>query len=146
MHGTELRTVIAVTVLLASIAVVYALASASVRLDNIVSIKTLGVGVYWDSSCSQVASSINWGLADSGAVKNVTVYISNEGNAPTTFSLQTDNWNPANASNYISLNWNYSGQTVSPNQVLAVTLSLTISSSIHDITSSSFMTTISGVS
>jgi hypothetical protein len=91
MHSKELKTVTAVTVLLASMAVVYALTSASVRLDNVVSVKPLGVGVYWDSGCGQTASSMNWGLVDSGAVKNITVYVRNEGNAPITFSLHTDN-------------------------------------------------------
>jgi hypothetical protein len=145
MRGIELRIVIAIAALLASMAVVYALTSVSVRLGNVVSVKALGVGVYWDSGCNQTALSISWGLTDSGAVKNVTVYIRNEGNTPVTFSLHTDNWNPANAANYISLGWSYSGQTVSPNQVLAVTLSLSISPNIKEITSSSFTTTISAI-
>ena len=145
MRGIELRAVIAIAVLLASMAIVYALTSVSVRLGNVVSVKALGVGVYWDSGCNQTALSIDWGLIDSGAVKNVTVYVRNEGNAPITLSLRTDSWNPANATSYISLSWSYSGQTVSPNQVLVVTLSLSISSSIQEITSSSFATTISAV-
>lgn len=53
MNGKELRTVIVLTTLLASIAVVYALTSASIRLDDVVFVKALGVGVYRDSGCSQ---------------------------------------------------------------------------------------------
>jgi archaellum component FlaG (FlaF/FlaG flagellin family) len=145
LRTPESKIVIAVAVLLASTVAVNALTSLSVHLDNVVSIKAFGVSVYWDSECNQTASSINWGVTDSGAVKNLTVYIRNEGNAPITLSLFTDNWNPASAANYISLSWSYSGQTVSPNQVLAVTLSLSISSSIKEITSSSFTTTISAI-
>jgi hypothetical protein len=109
-----------------------------VYLSSVGTVKALGVGVYWDNACSQAVSSIDWGLAEPGAVKNVTVYNRNEGNAPITLSLQTSNWSPANASDYISLSWNYGGQTIGPNQVVAVTLSLSISSSIEGITTFSF--------
>jgi hypothetical protein len=134
----ELTKIGVFAIVLASIAVVYALTSVSVYLSSVGTVKALGVGVYWDSGCSQTVSSIDWGSAEPGAVKNVTVYIRNEGNAPITLSLQTANWNPADATDYISLSWNYGGQTIDPNQVLAVTLSLSISSNIQGITSFSF--------
>jgi hypothetical protein len=125
-------------IVLASIAVVYALTSVSMYLSSVGTVKTLGVGVYWDSGCSQTVSGIDWGLAEPGAVKNVMVYMRNEGNAPITLSLHTANWNPANATNYISLSWDYGGQTIGANQVVAVTLSLSISSNIQGITTFSF--------
>jgi len=134
----ELTKIGVFAIVLASIAVVYALTSVSVHLSSVGTVKALGVGVYWDSGCSQTVSSIDWGLAEPGAVKNVTVYIRNEGNAPITLSLQTANWNPANAADYISLSWNYGGQTIGANQVVAVTLSLSISSNIQGITTFSF--------
>jgi hypothetical protein len=130
---------------LASIAVVYALTSVSVYLSSIGTVKALGVGVYWDNGCSQAVSSIDWGLADPGSVKNVTIYIRNEGTAPITLSLQTSNWNPPNAANYISLSWNYNGQAINANQVIAVTPSLSVSPNIQGITSFSFDITISAV-
>jgi len=126
------------TIFTAGVMVVNGLTSTSVRLSSSGSVKALGVGVYWDSACSQTVSSIDWGLADPGSVKNVTIYIRNEGNAPITLSLQTANWNPANATNYISLSWDYGGQAIGANQVLAVTLSLSISSNIQGITTFSF--------
>jgi hypothetical protein len=134
----ELTKIGVFAIVLASIAVVYALTSVSVHLSSVGTVKALGVGVYWDSGCSQTVSSIDWGLAEPGAVKNVTVYARNEGNAPITLSVQTANWNPANATNYISLSWNYGGQAIGANQVVAVTLSLSISSSIQGITTFSF--------
>jgi hypothetical protein len=140
----ELTKIGVVAIVLASMAVVYALTSVSVYLSSVGTVKALGVGVYWDSGCSQTVSSIDWGLAEPGAVKNVTVYTRNEGNAPITLSLQTANWNPPNAADYISLSWNYSGQTIAANQVVAVTLSLSISSSIQGITSFSFDIAITG--
>jgi hypothetical protein len=141
----ELTKIGVFAIVLASIAVVYALTSVSVYLSSVGTVKALGVGVYWDNGCSQAVSSIDWGLAEPGAVKNVTVYIRNEGNAPITLLLQTSNWNPTNAADYISLSWNYSGQTIGANQVLAVTLSLSVSPNIQGITSFSFDIIISAV-
>jgi len=137
MHGLRVGWVV-LTAFVASMVVVYGLMSASVYLQSVGTVKALGVGVYWDSGCSQTVSSIDWGLAEPGAVKNVTVYIRNEGNAPITLSLQTTNWNPSNATDYISFSWNYSGQTIDLNHVIGVTLSLSISSNIEGITTFSF--------
>jgi hypothetical protein len=135
----SLRASLAIlTIFTAGIMVVYGLTSTSVRLSSSGSVKALGVGVYWDSACSQTVSGIDWGSSDPGSVKNVTVYIRNEGTAPITLSLQTANWNPAEAEDYISLSWDYGGQAIGVNQVLTVTLSLSISSNIQGITTFSF--------
>ncbi|MEM2742101.1 MAG: hypothetical protein QXD95_08160 [Nitrososphaeria archaeon] len=126
------------TIVLASMSIVYGLMFTSVYLQNVGNIKALGVGVYWDSVCSQTVSSIDWGLAEPGSVKNVTIYIRNEGNAPITLSLQTANWNPPTAASYISLSWNYGGETISLASVVKVTLSLSVSQSIQGASSFSF--------
>jgi len=112
-------------------------------IPSIGRIKTVGVGVYWNSTCTNVVSTIDWETVEPGSSKNVTVYIRNEGNSVSTLSLNTSNWNPSSASNYISLSWDYRGQKLSPNQVMQVTLTLSISSSIKDISNFSFDITIS---
>lgn len=144
MHSLKFGWIFVIA-FVSSIAVAYGLISVSVRLSSVGTVKALGVGVYWDSGCSQIVSFIDWGLAEPGTVKNVTVYIKNEGNAPITLSLQTANWNPPNAANYISLSWSYNGQKINQNQVLALTFSLSISSNIIEITSFSFDIIISAV-
>jgi hypothetical protein len=136
MRGDKLALAV-VLVCAASVFIVYAMTS-NIVLRNIGSVKTVGVGVYWDMACSQVVSVIDWGIMEPSAVKNVTVYVRNEGNSPTTLSLQKDNWNPANASSYISLSWNYLGQAIATNSVIPVTLTLSISSDIQGINSFSF--------
>lgn len=102
------------------------------------SVKGVGVGIYWDYTCTNTASSINWGVLDPGSNKTVTVYIRNEGNAVATLSETTQNWNPSSASKYLTLNWNYAGQTMSVNQVLQVKLTLTVSPTISEITGFNF--------
>ena len=101
-------------------------------------VKGIGVGIYWDSTCTNRTSSINWGILEPGSNKTVTVYVRNEGNTVATLSKATENWNPSTASSYMTLNWNYAGQTLSVNQVLQIRLTLVVSSTISGITNFSF--------
>ena len=118
------------------------LLQASRTVPNGGSVKGVGVGIYWDSACTNQTSSISWGILDPGSNKTVNVYVRNEGNAVVTLSKTTQNWIPTNASNYMSLNWNYANQTLSVNQVLQVSLTLVISSTVAGISSFSFDITI----
>ena len=108
------------------------------------SIKTIGVGVYSDSGCTNKLSSIDWGTLEPGANKNVTTYIRNEGTSTMTLSLSTSNWNPTSASQYITLSWDYGGKSLAVNEVLKVIFTLKISASTTGITSYSFDITITG--
>ena len=137
LHTSKLGW-IAVIIFVASMAVAYGLMSVSAYLSGVGTVKAIGVGVYWDSGCSQAVSSIDWGLTDPGSVKNVTVYVRKEGNAPATFFLEADNWSPVNASSYMTLSWSYNGETVDPEHVVEVTLSLYISPDIEEISSFGF--------
>lgn len=110
----------------------------SISLSNVGTVKAIGVRVYWDSSCGDPVGSIDWGLVEPGTTKNVTVYIRNEGSAPVTLSRATDNWNPSDAQNYMSLAWDYGGQVISVDGGVQVTLSLSVSEAIEGITTFSF--------
>lgn len=111
-------------------------------ITNAGSVKTIGVGVYWDQALTNPVSSINWGNIEPGSNVNKTVYIRNEGNAPATLSMTTSNWVPASASSYMTLSWNYGGQTLAVNEVRQVILTLAVSSSVTGVTSFSFDITI----
>jgi len=114
------------------------LLNSSKTVTNVGSVKGVGVGIYWDSACTNPTSSINWGLIEPGSNKTMTVYVRNEGNAVATLSKATQNWNPSTASSYMTLNWNYAGHTLNVNQVLQLKLTLVVSSTISGITSFSF--------
>jgi hypothetical protein len=107
-------------------------------------VKAVGVGVYWDNACSSRVASIDWGLVEPGSAENVTVFIRNEGNVAATLSLEAVNWSPLNASDFITLSWDYSGQVVDPNEVVEVALFLSVPSSIEGITSFIFDIVIAG--
>ncbi len=97
-------------------------------------IETLGVGVYWDKDCSNPVFYIDWGLIEPGSIKNIPVHIRNEANVPTTILLGSANWDPADASDYITLDWDYSGQVLERNETVKTTLKLLISSSVQNVT------------
>ena len=105
-------------------------------------IKGINVGLYWDQACMTPVESIRWGLIEPGATANQTIYIRNEGDSNTTLTMTLSNWNPTNSSNYIGLNWNYTGQTLDISEVIQVRFTLFILENIRGITDFSFDVTI----
>jgi hypothetical protein len=105
---------------------------------------TAGIGVYSNSQCSTQLNSVSWGTLQPGENQNAICYIKNEGNTPITLTLQASNWSPASASNYLALSWNYNNQPISPDQVVQVTLTLSVASNIAGITNFGFDITIIG--
>ena len=123
-----------------------ALLMSSVSVPSVGTVKAIGAGVYWDSGCTIPVSSIGWGIIEPNETKNSDpVYIKNEGNADITLTMETENWIPSEASDHISLSWDYiEGTTISPDGVVTVTFTLSVSSSIEGITSFSFDIIITG--
>jgi len=99
---------------------------------------TIGVGVYGDISCSSPVPSVDWGTVEPGSTKNFTIYIRNEGNVAVTLFVYADNWNPLDASNYMSLSWDYANQTIDPQEIVQSTLTLSTSPAIEGITNFNF--------
>jgi len=97
-----------------------------------------GVGVYKDANCSINVTSLNWGTVEPSSLENITLYIRNEGNHAATLFLETNNWSPINATNYMALSWNYSGKMLNPMESVGVTLTLSVSSAANNITDFSF--------
>jgi len=58
--------------------------------------------------------------------------------------MYTSNWNPSNASDYMTLSWDYGGQSINPDEVVQVTFTLSVDASIDGITGFSFDITIVG--
>ena len=103
-----------------------------------VSTPSAQLGIYSDSGCTTVLSSVSWGTLDPGSVATSTIYVKNEGNVPVTLSIQAANWNPASAQNYFILTWNRNSYVLAVGASVQAVLSLSVSSSISNITSFSF--------
>jgi outer membrane biosynthesis protein TonB len=104
------------------------------------------IGIYSNPTCTTKLSSISWGQLTPGQTKTMTLYIRNEGTTQVSLTKSLANWNPANLSAYLALNWNYSNQTIAPTANVAVTLSLTVASNTPATTSFGFDTTLTAVS
>ena len=111
-------------------------------ITNAGSVMAIGVGVYWDQACANTVSSIDWGIIEPSMNVNKTIYIRNEGNTAATLNMTTSNWDPSSASSYMALSWDYSGQTLTVNEVRQVKLTLAVSPDITGITNFSFDITI----
>ena len=85
------------------------------------------IGVYSDDQCINQMSSISWGILEPGSSKNTVCYIKNEGNIVLFLALKTSNWNPKKAFKDITINWDYGGQSLNPDEVIQVTLTLSVS-------------------
>ena len=133
-----LIAVVAIALILAVIAL------NSIVLYNTGNVKAIDIEVYWDSDCTSEVSLIDWGIIEPGTTENVTVYILNTGNSDVMLSMNTTNWSPSSASNYITLSWDYEGQSIGPGLVQQTTLTLSMSSSIQGVTSFSFDIVVTG--
>jgi hypothetical protein len=105
---------------------------------NAANVQTIGIEAYWDTARTNKLSTIDWGTIGPGETKNVTIYIVNTGNSNVVLSKNTTNWSSQNASNYITLNWNYQDQKIGPSQALQTTLTLSTSPDIKGVTTFSF--------
>jgi hypothetical protein len=108
-------------------------------------IKAVGVAFYTDSTGVCATSQIDWGTLEPGQTANVTLYMESQSNVAVSVSMAVGNFNPANGASYLACTWNYGGGTLSPGQLVAVTFTLTVASTITGITSFSFDIGVVGV-
>ena len=111
-----------------------------------IQIETPGLATYRDAGCTTAASEIPWGTLAPGSSGEYVFYIKNEGTTSLNLFLTAANWNPTNARDYMALSWDYRGQTIGPNQVIQITLTLSVSQNINGIENFNFEITIMGTS
>ena len=134
---------VAATGLLAGV-LVSGLLVANRTVSNTGNVKTIGVEAYWDSTCTNRVSSIDWGLLEAGGSKAICIYVKNNGTAAETLSMATSNWNPSTSSSQISLIWNCTSYALAHESVVGALLTLSVSSTISGISSFSFDILITG--
>jgi hypothetical protein len=108
-------------------------------ISNVGTLKlSVDIGVYWDASFTNRTTTINWGTLNPGTTKSYSMYIRNEGNTALTLNMSTTNWSPSTAPSYVTLNWNYNGQTINPSGYVSVRFTLTVSNSISGVSDFGF--------
>lgn len=114
----------------------------SVPTSGVVS--SVNVGVYSDSACTQLLTSISWGSVSPGSTVTRTCYVKNTGTASITLSMTTNSWSPPSAEGPIGLAWDRENTAISSGQVVLATFTLTVSSSISGVTNFSFNVVVTG--
>jgi len=108
------------------------------KIGNTATLKLVGIGVFKDVNFTMPVTTIDWGIIEPGQTKNYSAYILSESNVPLSLNMYTANWNPQNASTFLTLTWDYKAQTIAPHASLPVTFSLAANASIHGISTFSF--------
>ncbi len=135
---------VAVLAFLAGSATTFALMHWTQRIPNLATLKVVGIGVYEDPGCTISVAQIDWGMVEPGDGATFDAYIKNESNVPITLTMYTENWNPANASNFISLSWDYNGSKILVDGSIPVAFLLNVDPATAGIDSFSFTIVIVG--
>lgn len=130
-------TAVVITAVVTAVTVYYVL-----RIRGHGRIKTIGVSAYADPDCTKLVSEIDWGTLPAGGLSQTTLYLKNTGNYPVNLTLSTENWDPSRAKQYMSLGWDYCGDSLAPGEVCAVILTLSVEPEVSGVTDFSFDITI----
>lgn len=87
---------------------------------------------YEDVDCTIALTQIDWGTLEPPDSKSRIAYVKNYGDVPFNMTLSTQNWNPAEGETYMTLSWDYTGQTISVGEVFQVTFTLEVDSGISE--------------
>ena len=116
-----------------------------VQIQNIGTIRSVGVEVYANEALSQILNEITWGTLDPGETRNASAWIKNRGTDAQKLVLWTENWNPTDAQNSISLSWDYADVWIEAGDALRVEFTLSVDPKIVGVTGFSFDIWVKGV-
>ena len=106
---------------------------------------TIEIDVYYNVQCTQIATDVAWGSIEVGKSVNKDLYIKNSGDSKVSLNLDTENWSPTNAVDYIDISWDYDGSALDSGEVRKVTLTLIVSLNIFGIDTFSFDIVFTGI-
>jgi hypothetical protein len=107
------------------------------RISNVGKVKSIG--------CTVDTDFIDWGLLAPGEVEHHTIRVTLTGDVNAVLKLETTDWQPPEAQQYLFLSWNYAGQVLEPETTVIVDLALFVSQSVQNITDFSFTIVITAV-
>ena len=85
-----------------------------------------------------------WGIVDPNSTNYHDVVFTNTGNKAVNLSMIVGNWNPIDASLYLTCSWNYTSEIVQPSGSIPIAFILNVSPNIKNITDFSFDITVYG--
>lgn len=120
------------------------LLTATFEIENQARMVTIGIEAYWDVTATKLCESIDWGSLRPGEAKTVTIYVKNTGDDPITGSFTLMNWDPPEAADFISLEWDFGNVPLRPQRIRTTHFTLTVSPSIQNITNFYFVIQVTG--
>jgi hypothetical protein len=96
-------------------------------------IASVHLDVFADPAGDTPLAHVAWGVLHPGNTVTQILYIANTGNQATILQLATANWSPSSASQYVTLSWDYTQEIIHPDDMLPVTLSLTLAADVQDL-------------
>jgi len=146
MEQSFLRIFVLVAVLafLAGSAITFALMHWTWRIPSLATLKVVGIGVYEDPGCTVSVAQIDWGMVEPEDMATFDAYIKNESNVPITLTMYTEDWSPANASNFIGFSWDYDGSEILVDGSIPVAFLLNVDPATAGIDTFSFTIVIVG--
>ena len=96
------------------------------------------IDIFSNQACTELMTDVEWGEIEAGGKSNVHIFIKNRGDTDVIISLITENWSSSMAENNMDLVWNYNGIPIKPNEVTAVTLTLSVDPDCQELNSFGF--------
>jgi hypothetical protein len=121
---TIFYTILITSLLFASVA--SGIISYVITIPTTGTISTVGIGIYNDPAATINVTAISWGILTPNQSTQKLLYIKNTNLINCVVTLTENNWNPTNAHEYMTISWNYSGQTLTPSMILPVTVTLSL--------------------
>jgi len=145
--GMRLVAVVVISAVIGAFAgslVTYGLLSGAVRVPSRAQVKSVGVDIFKDAECTMQLTMIDWGFLEPGQTKNCSAYLKSTSNVAITVSMNTEDWNPTNATNIIGCIWDAQGRQIIADEVIAVNFTLAVNQSTAGLKSFSFTIVITG--
>jgi len=86
----------------------------------------LKLKVYEDENCTVLLAEIDWGTLEPPDSKSRAAYVKNYGDVPFNMTLSVQNWDPAEGETYMTISWDYAGQTITVGEVMPVIFTLDV--------------------
>ena len=101
-------------------------------------IQTNNLEIYTNPDCTNNCTTLNFGEPKPGQVTNQTIYLKNTENTSIILTMNTNQWNPAEAENLLVLSWNREGIIIKSKEVISATFTLDVNANVEGFSNFNF--------
>lgn len=98
--------------------------------------------IFSDQLLTQEISHVNWGTLEPGESASVSLVVLSKNKSPLSLGLNSTNWDPPAAQEFLKLSWDYSGAALNFGECSEIKFTLSVSEEIQDVESFFFEITI----